>query len=136
MFWEGINDTLVRYVKKDFKISIPKHSKFADIKKHVIKELRKLSRKELIDKRSELNLDIANLELHNFDNFVSVRFAYYALVLAIVVMIKEINLENYIGYIFGVLTLMLVSFRHTSDVRKDRMLYYKFKLDCVTEILG
>lgn len=135
MFWEGINDTLVKYAKKDFEISIPKDSEFIVIKNNVIKELKKLSHKDLINLKSELQLIITSLQLHNIDAFMSIRFAFYTIVITIVVIIKGINLEHYIRYIVWGLIFVLISFRYTSDTQKDRMLYYKFKLDCINELL-
>lgn len=135
MFWSGVNGILINYVKKDLNVLIPKENNFAEIRNVVIKELRKSSYKELVNEKYELNSYITYLELYNIDNFVSIRFAFYALVVAIVVMIKGFNLEPYLNLVFGVLTAMLISFRCTSDKQKDRKLYYKFKLECINELL-
>lgn len=136
MFGKGINDILIKYLKKELNILVPKGSNFNEIRNVVIKEFKKYSRKELINKKYELNTVITGLELHNIDNFISIRFAFYALIVAIIVMIKGFDLQPYLNLILIILTAILISFRYTSDIQKDRMLYYKFKLDCINELLG
>lgn len=135
MFWRGVNGILISYAKKDLNILIHKESNFAKIRNIIVKELKKLSYKELINEKYEINSYITYLELYNIDNFVSIRFTFYALVVAIVVIIKGLDLQPYLNLIFGVLTIMLISFRCTSDIQKDRKLYYKFKLECIDELL-
>ncbi|MBU3142250.1 hypothetical protein [Clostridium sp. CF012] len=136
MFWYSVSQIIYRQAKKDLKISLSKNKKLSDIKINVVKELRKMSKNDLINEKYELEMAILHIELHSIDNFVSIRFPYYTLVLAIVVLIKGIDINQYMREILAGLTLMLISFRFTSDTQKDRIMYYKFKLSCIEKILG
>lgn len=136
MLYEDMNQTIYRQARKDLKISSLNCNNYFDIKSNVSKELRKVSNIKLINEKSELEIEIIYTELHNIDNFISIRFAFYALVLAIVVLIKGIDLNQYMKQIICGLIFILVSFRYVSDLQKDRILYYKFKLNCIQEILS
>lgn len=136
MFWDDGSQIIYRQAKKDLKITLPRNKKLSDVKLSILKELRKKSNKELLNEESWVEVMILKDELHNIDNFVSVRFAFYALVLAVVVLVKDIKIENYLKEIITALILILISFRYFSDNQKDRLLYYKFKLNCIEEILN
>lgn len=136
MFLDSVSQIIYIQAKKDLKISLPSNKKLSDVKINIIKELKKMSNKDLINEKSELEMNILYIELHNIDNFISIRLAYYALVIAVIVLIKGIDFDQYMKQIILALILILASFRYTSDTQKDRIIYYKFKLSCIEEILG
>ncbi|MBI6875619.1 hypothetical protein [Clostridium aciditolerans] len=136
MIWDDGSQIIYRQATKDLKITLPKNGKLSDIKLGIVKELRKKSNKELLDEKSELEVEILRTELYNIDTFMSIRFAFYAIVIALILVIKEININNYIGLIFSIMAFMLITFRCTSDNQKNRLLYYKFKLKCIEELLN
>lgn len=136
MFWDSASQIIYRQAKKDLKVSISNNKKLSDVKISVIKELRKIPNKDLLNEKSELEIDILYIELHNIDNFISIRLAFYALVLAIIVLMKKIDINQHINQILWILIFILVSFRYASDTQKNRILYYKFKLNCIKDITG
>ena len=135
MFWDSVSQTIYRQANKELRVTLSNTKKLSDIKIGIIKELRKMSNRDLINEKSELEMAILYKELHNIDNFMSIRFTYYALVLAIIVLLKGIDINQIRNQILWVLILLLVSFRYTSDTQKEQILYYKFKLGCIDEIL-
>jgi hypothetical protein len=127
---------IYRLATRDLKIIVSKNSKLSEIKVAMLQELRKNSKKELIDHKCEIEVEILRTELHNIDTFAAIRFSFYAIIIAVILAIKVINIENYIGLMLFIMLIMLFNFRYNSDTQKNRILYLKFKLKCIEELLN
>ena len=119
----GIKSTKIIYrlAQKEFGNAIKASSSFLSIKKDITKVLKKLKSDELEEHRLDVLVGMEHLVQNDFGNFISVRFAYWGLILAILVMI--------------LLLILLITMARTIHMQHDQMEYLNFKLICINELL-
>lgn len=74
---------IVKYAKKDFKNELIKSDSYLAVQNSIVMILKKEKNSELNEILFNTEMDIQYSELYNFDTFMSIRFAFYAIVLAI-----------------------------------------------------
>lgn len=91
----------------------------------------------------EALVEIEHLKQNDFENFISVRFAYWGLIIAIAVMvIGDVPVYTYFNMskrclgtiIVMLLTILLITMARTIHVQHDRLEYLNFKLICFEEL--
>ena len=85
----GIKSTKIIYrlAQKEFGNAIKASSSYLSIKNDIIKALKKMKPNELEEHRLDVLVGMEHLVQNDFSNFISVRFTYWGLILAIVVII-------------------------------------------------
>ncbi|MFQ9956413.1 MAG: hypothetical protein ACLRVZ_04860 [Turicibacter sp.] len=95
---------------------------------------------ELEEIKFYLNHDFQQLELHNFDNFFSIRLGYYAIVLSVFAIILSssdltiaynINPKIFIYISILLLGFFILIYNLMSNYQKDRLVYLRFKKECL-----
>lgn len=138
-------EVITNLARKEFRDKIKNYSTYFELKNDVLKELRKLEYKEFEENRLDTLIGIEHLKQNDFGNFVSVRFAYWGLM--ITVMLTIIGGDSIYAYfnmskwgfakaVMIVLTILLVSIARTIHMQHDKLEYFNFKLICFEEILG
>jgi len=132
-------DKLVIQYNKYFNVK-EKVKDYLDLKKKVIKKLRKKSQREL--KNLELKLTIESSKKGtNWDSYVGLRLANIAIVISVITTILQYYPESLeYGKIFLVFFLVfgalyLYTFSYRDEKMEDNLIFMKFLLSCVSEIL-
>ena len=99
---------------------------------------------ELEEHRLDVLVGIEHLVQNDFSNFISVRFTYWGLILAIVVIIigdvpiyEYFNMSKlcFANMVMMLLSILLVTMARTIHIQHDQMEYLNFKLICINELL-
>lgn len=107
--------------------------------------LKKLKPIELEENRLETLVAIKHIEENDFSNFISIRFAYWAMLLTIAVMLTgDVPIYIYFNMskkMFGntvmiILIFILVTMSRTMHAQHDELEYLNFKLICFDELIG
>ena len=142
----GIKSTKIIYrlAQKEFGNAIKASSSFLSIKKDITNVLKQLKSDELEEHRLDVLVGMEHLVQNDFGNFISVRFAYWGLILAIlVIIIGDVPIYDYFNMsklCFGnvvmiLLLILLITMARTIHMQHDQMEYLNFKLICINELL-
>ena len=113
---------------------------YLDLKKKIIKQLRKKTRRELENLELQLTIE-SSKKGTNWDSYVGLRLANIAIVISVVTTILQYYPES-LQYgqkvllflsIFG--ALYLYSFSYKDEKIEDKLVFMKFLLSCVSEVL-
>ena len=132
-----------KLAQKEFGEQIKQCNSYGKMKYEIIQVLGKLSPKELEENKLDTLVGIKHLEENDFSNFVSVRFAYWGMMIAIAALLVE-NMPIYEYFnmtkntfgnciIIG-LTVLLVTMSRTIHIQHDQKEYLNFKMICFDEI--
>lgn len=134
-----------KLARKEFGDCIKEADSYVEIKRQIISALRKMTPRELEENKIETLVGIKHLEQNDFGNFISVRLAYWGMILTIAVMIiGDIPIYTYFNMskrLFGdivciALTILLITMSRTINRQHDELEYLNFKLICFDEMLG
>lgn len=134
---------IYRLAKEEFGDSIKMSDSYGSIKHDIIRALKRMKPNEREENRLQTLVDIEHLKQNDFGNFISVRFAYWGLMVAIVVMIiGDVPIYSHFNMskrCFGnmvaiILTVLLVTMARTIHEQHDQLEYLNFKLICFDEI--
>ena len=142
----GIKSTKIIYrlAQKEFGNAIKASSSYLSIKNDIIKALKKMKPNELEEHRLDVLVGMEHLVQNDFSNFISVRFTYWGLILAIVVIIigdvpiyEYFNMSKlcFANMVMMLLSILLVTMARTIHIQHDQMEYLNFKLICINELL-
>lgn len=132
-----------KLAKEEFGDSFKKHNEYTMLKREIIRMLKKMKSRELEENKLETLLEIEHIKQNDFGNFISIRFAYWALMISVAVLImgttpiyKYFNMskKTFGGTIIVLLTILLVTMSRTIHIQHDRLEYLNFKLICFEEI--
>ncbi len=143
----GMNSSTVIecLARKEFGNKISATSSYVELKREIIKVLRKMPISDLEENRLKTLVDIKHIEENDFGNFISVRFAYWGMILAIAVMVIDnapiysyfdISKRSFVIIIICSLVVLLVTMSRTIHIQHDELEYLNFKLICFDELLG
>lgn len=134
----------MKYIKKDYPNEKIITQSYTGFEKILIKNLNKLSVSDLQEKRFQTDMELQSLEINDFDKFVGIRLGYYALVLALfAIILSNQDLLSQMSYgaediVYGITFFMLtliVSHNLTSRSQRERLIYYRFKLNCIDKVM-
>ncbi len=135
---------ICRLARKEFGDDVIKVSEsYVSIKRDIIKTLKKMEPGELEENRLDTLVRIEHLKQNDFGNFVSVRFAYWALIISMATMIiGDIPIYSYFNMTkrnFGIiviilLTVLLITMARVIHIQHDNLEYLNFKLLCFEEM--
>lgn len=141
----GITSLEIIYTlaRQEFGDVINDKSSYGSIKKDIIHALKKMKTDEREENRIETLVGIEHLKQNDFGNFMSVRFSYWGLIVAIAVMIiGNVPIYQYFNISKGqfgniviiILTVLLITMSRTIHIQHDQLEYLNFKLMCFDEI--
>ena len=101
----GISSLKIIYnlAKKEFGDSIKTPNSFSSIKKDITNALRKMNPKEREENKLDTLVGIEHIKQNDFGNFMTLRFAYWGMLIAIAVAIMG-NIQIYEYFIFFLLS--------------------------------
>lgn len=143
----GVTSSKIIYklAKEEFGDAIKDNNSYGSMKHDIIRALKRMKPNEREENRLETLVGIEHLKQNDFSNFISVRFAYWGMMIAISVMIiGDVPIYEYFSMskrCFGnmmaiLLMLLLVTMARTIHMQHDQLEYLNFKLICFDEILG
>lgn len=136
---------ITKLARKEFGEAIGTVNSYVELKRAVIKVLKKLKPIELEENRLETLVAIKHIEENDFSKFISIRFAYWAMLLTIAVMLTgDVPIYIYFNMskkMFGntvmiILIFILVTMSRTMHAQHDELEYLNFKLICFDELIG
>lgn len=141
----GVSSIKIIYklAKKEFGDTIKESNSYSSIKRDIIRALKRMKPTERAENRLETVVEIEHLKQNDFGNFISVRFAYWGLMIAIAVMIiGDVPIYTYFNIskrCFGIviiilLTVLLITMARTIHMQHDQLEYLSFKLICFDEL--
>ena len=128
---------IYRLAKEEFGDAINDNNSYVSIKRDIVIKFKKMKPDELEENRLETLVEIEYLKQNDFSNFISVRFAYWGMMIAIAVMaIGDIPIYTYFDMskrcfaylVTAVLIVLLVTMARTIHEQHDRLEYLNFKL--------
>ncbi len=134
---------IYRLAKEEFGNSIKENNSYSSLKRDIICALKRMKPNEQEENRLDTLVGIEHLKQNDFGNFISVRFAYWGLILAIAVMIiGDVPVYTYFNMsrrCFGtivimLLTILLITMARTIHMQHDQLEYLNFKLICFEEL--
>lgn len=143
LFGFSIQKILARKLRKEFHEGKIKSLDYNNLEKIMLKYLHKMNGSELNETKIDAEMIIQHMELHNFDNFIAIRLAYYAITLGIIAIVfsstellNDINIEPkyIIGGICTFMSVVIISHNLMSASQKENLVYYRFKLRCIEKI--
>lgn len=132
-------DKLVIQYNKYFEVN-EKANDYIDLKKKVIKQLRKRSCRELENLELQLTIESSKRGT-NWDSYVSLRLANIAIAISVITTILQYYPETLrYGQMFLIIFLVfgavyLYSFSYKDEKIEDKLVFMKFLLSCVKEVL-
>lgn len=143
----GIKPIKIIYTlaRDEFDESIKPSNNYVSLKHDIIKALRKMETEEREENKLDTFAQIEHLKQNDFSNFISVRLAYWGMMIAVaVIAIGDVPIYNYFNMskkTFGniamiLLTVLLYTIGKTIRIQHDQLEYLNFKLLCFDEILG
>lgn len=141
----GITSAQIIYklAKKEFGDAIKSNNSYTSLKRDIIRALKRMKPNEQEENRLETLIGIEHIKQNDFGNFISVRLAYWGMMIAIAVMIiGDVPIYTYFGMskrcfanvMAILLTILLVTTARTIQVQHDRLEYLNFKLICFEEL--
>lgn len=136
---------ILKQLKKEFKNKKINTDSYVGLQNSLIEIFKKERKPQLTELKMETEVNIQYLELYNFDIFVSIRYAFYALVLAIITIVIsnpalqsqfKISQVNFVVGSIIFLIFILITHRTTSEKQKHELIYLKFKLQCLNAVLS
>ena len=136
---------IMKLAKDEFGKQIKDCTSYVELKREIISALRKLPAKELEENRLDTLVGIKHLEENDFGNFVSVRLAYWGMIIAIAtLLVGDRAIYEYFNMtkvVFGrcvmiALTILLITMSRTIHKQHDQLEYLNFKLICFDELQG
>lgn len=136
---------IYKFAKEEFGNIIKESNSYNSIKHDIIRALKRMKPNEQEENRLDTLVEIEHLKQNDFGNFISVRFAYWGMIIAIVVMIiGDVPIYQYFNMsrrCFGsviiiLLTVLLLTMSRTIHMQHDRLEYLNFKLICFEELNG
>lgn len=138
------------FLKSDFKKIVIQYNKYfgvkeevsdyCDLKRKIIKQLNKKTKRELENIKLELSIT-ANKKGVNWDNYIATRLAEFAIAVSVI----SILMQNYPellknGYIYLIAILILASFivyifSYKDEKIEDKKVFLLFVLSCTEEVL-
>lgn len=134
---------IYRLAKKEFGSAIRESNCYGTIKHDIIRALKRMKPNEQEENRLETLVEMEHLKENDFGDFISVRFAYWGMILAIAVMvIGDVPIYQYYNMskkcfgniIIMLLMLLLITMSRTIHMQHDRLEYLNFKLICFEEL--
>lgn len=132
-------DRLVIQYNKYFEVK-EKADDYLDLKKKVIRQIRKKSRRELEDLELKLSIE-SSKKGTSWDSYVGLRLANIAIGVSVITTISQ-NYPDVLkhGEIFLVILLIfgslyLYTFSYKDEKIEDKLVFMKFLLSCVREVL-
>lgn len=134
---------IYRLAKEEFGNSIKENNSYGSLKIDIIRALKRMKPNEQEENRLDTLVGIEHLKQNDFGNFISVRFAYWGLIIAIAVMIiGDVPVYTYFNMsrrCFGtiiiiLLTILLVTMARIIHKQHDQLEYLNFKLICFEEL--
>jgi hypothetical protein len=141
----GMTTTKVicKLAREEFGDKIKISNNYLSIKRDIMKAFRKMKPDELEENHLSTMVGIEHLNQNDFGNFMSIRFTYWGLMVAIAVMIagdvpihEYFNLSKsvFVNIIIIILTIILVVLSRTTRIQHDMLEYLNFKLICFEEL--
>lgn len=141
----GITSSQILYklAKDEFGDAIKSNNSYTSLKRDIIRALKRMKRNEQEENRLDTLVGIEHLKQNDFGNFISVRLAYWGMMIAIAVMIiGEVPIYTYFNMskrcfadiIAILLTVLLVTMARTINTQHDQLEYLNFKLICFEEL--
>lgn len=141
----GVTSSKIIYklAKEEFGNLIRESESYLSIKQDIIRALKSMKPYEREKNRLETLVGIEHLKQNDFGNFISVRFSYWGMMLAIAVMIiGDVPIYTYFNVskrCFGsivivLLTILLFTMARTMHIQHDQLEYLNFKLMCFEEL--
>lgn len=132
-----------KLAREEFGDKIRESNNYTIIKHDIIKVLKRMSPNEFEENRLETLVWIEHIKDNDFGNFISVRFGYWGMIIAIAVaIIGDVPIYQYFNMSkrsFGNLciaglTILLITMSRTIHIQHDQLKYFNFKLLCFDEI--
>lgn len=132
-----------KLAKEEFGNAIRENNSYSSVKHDIIRAMKRMSPNEREENRLETLVRIEHLKENDFGNFISVRFAYWGLMVTIAVMIiGDVPVYTYFNMskrCFGtiiilLLTILLITMARTINMQHDQLEYLNFKLICFEEL--
>lgn len=141
----GVNSlhTIYTQAKSEYGVAINEPNNYSTLKMDLIRVLKMKKPSEIEEIYLDTIIGIGHLEQNDFSNFLSVRFAYWGMLITVAtVAVGDIPIYQYFNMskrFFGsscifVLLFLLISMSKTIHMQHDQMEYLKFKLICLDEI--
>lgn len=143
----GITSSKIIYklAREEFGDLIRSSKSYVSLKRDIVRALWKMPPEEREENKLGTLVGIEHIKQNDFANFISVRFAYWGMMIAIAVMvIGDVPIYNYLNMskrnfgnlVMVILSVLLVSMARTIHMQHDQLEYLNFKLICFDEILG
>jgi len=138
------NEIIENLARKEFGNNVKTNSTYVELKRSVIRELKSLNYIEFEENRLDTLIGTDHLKQNDFGNFISVRFAYWGLMITVMLTIVGVNpiytylnmsKSNFARLAVILLTALLVSMSRMIHVQHDKLQYFNFKMICFDEIL-
>jgi len=136
-------EIIYNLANKEFGKEIRKTNKLSTIKYDLIKVFKKMSSNEYEENKLETITELEHIKQNDFSNFISIRFAYWAMLISLAVIIagdtpiyEYFNVsKSTFGYVVTILvTILLVTMSTTIHIQHDRNEYLNFKMMCFEEV--
>lgn len=136
---------ITKYAKKDFVNQKVSANNYTDLQNSIILILKKKKEYELKELLLETEMYIQHHEVYNFDVFMGTRLALYSLILAVTTILftstelqkrLNISIEQFLSFGFMFLFFVLITYRYTENKQKEVLVYYKFRLRCLNNIMS
>lgn len=137
------SEIIYRLARKEFGNSIRKNNNYSLLKYDIVQVLKKMKSDELEENRLDTLIGIEHLKQNDFGNFISVRFAYWALIISIAAMVIgetpiyhyfNMSKQHFAYLIIALLTILLIVTARTIHIQNDELEYLNFKLICFEEV--
>ena len=133
-------DIIHKNLKKEFPNLACKNDSLYQLRNTLVSYYKEKSLKELDEIKFYLNYDFQHLELYNFDNFFTSRLGYYAIVISVfsiiinpseLLSLYNIHSEKFFSILIISLIILLFSYNITSNYQKNKLIYFRFKEECL-----
>lgn len=134
---------IFKLAKLEFGEAIKESNNYISIKRDIVREVKRMKPDELEENRLNTLVNIEHIKQNDFSNFISIRFAYWGMTIAIAVfLIGDIPIYSFLNMsrrCFGnmiiiLLSLLLITMARTINMQHDQLEYLNFKLICFEEI--
>lgn len=139
----GSLQIIYNQAKTEFGASIRVPNSYIMIKKDILSALKKMKSTDFEENYLNTVVAIEHLQQNDFGNFISVRFAYWGLLIAVSVIVVgetpiyqyfSISKKSFGNILICILLVILITMARTIHIQHDQLEYLKFKLICFDEI--